>query len=258
MPATVETAQLRGQDLITRLSSFLRFVADIHVAKHVDVDGIRQDAGSPTNDLYIQNVEKARVQVRTLEAFTQSIYDDSATLFSLVQKIAGSEPGYNSGASERVAAFRLFSGLSTTLQTNLGAVKQTLEALLAVGHDQAELARGDHKSSIGWRKSTLRFIDDRFGGAVYPILPTREPAGLGDEPAKETQPGIVENGDRVSVTIVNTPVGDAGYFGEGMNNGVSSMGSPSSNIPFDGSDDDYLRKPFIFRAYLTVTKSLAR
>lgn len=263
----VETARVRGQDLVTRLSSFLDFVADIHVARHVDVDGIRQDAGSQTNDLYVQNVEKARIQVRALEASTQSIYDDSAALFSLVQKVADSEPGYNPSANDRASACQQLSGLSTTLQTNLAAVKQTLEALLAIGHDQAELARGDYNGSIEWRISRLSFIDNRFGGAVRPISPLEEnlPADPEDElidmetaftkPTKKIQPGItsgqdglgmVENGDRASVTTGNTLVGETGSLGEGTINGASSVGLSGSNIPLDGSlsDDEDPCKPF--------------
>ncbi|TFK74755.1 ras GEF [Pluteus cervinus] len=174
----IEQARLRGQELVTRLSSFLTFAADIHVARHVDVDGIRQDAGSPTNDLYIQNVEKARVLVRTLEASVQATYDESALLFSVTQKLVDSEPGQPS--LERDAATETLESLSSSLQANVNVVKGTLEALLSVGHDQADMARGDYTGSIEWRISRLSVIDNRFGGAVRANSPT-----LGEEPSAE-------------------------------------------------------------------------
>jgi son of sevenless-like protein len=59
--------------------------------------------------------------------------------------------------------------LCNSLKANIGVVNQTFEALLSVGHDQADMAQGDYNGSIDWRMSRLSVIDTQLGGALRPM-----------------------------------------------------------------------------------------
>lgn len=161
----MDHVRLGAKDFITEMSAFLNFVSNIHVARHVDIDGIRQESTSD-NELYSQTVEKARTLVRTLEAAVQSLYDDTADLLLSAQSVRELEPGQS--RLDRDAAYDYIDVLSTSLKANLAVVQQTFQALLAVGHDQADMAQGDYNGSIEWRMSRLSVIDNQFGGAVRP------------------------------------------------------------------------------------------
>jgi len=138
-------------------------VADIHVARHVDIDGIRQ-GGTETNDHYSHSVDNARRLVRTLETALQVVYDDTSALLLTAQALPGAETRASRG--ERESAFDLLDTLSSSLKSNLSLVKGTIEALLAVGHEQADVAQGDYNGSIEWRMSRLSVINNQFGGAL--------------------------------------------------------------------------------------------
>jgi son of sevenless-like protein len=43
-----------------------------------------------------------------------------------------------------------------------------MDAVLSVGHNQADMAQGDYNGSIEWRMSRLSVIDTQFGGAIRP------------------------------------------------------------------------------------------
>jgi len=152
-------------------------VANIHIARHVDIDGIRREAGNtPNDDLYTQTVENARLLVRTLEAAMQSLYDDGSSLLTTTQTVR--LPGKGRSWQESDFCDGL-DKLATALRANLGIVQQSLEALLSVGHDQADMAQGDYNGSIEWRMSRLSVIDTQFGGAARPIptLDSYDPQG---------------------------------------------------------------------------------
>jgi hypothetical protein len=148
-----------GRSVLTHLFSLLTFVANIHVARHVDVDGIKQESGA-FNELYIQSVEKSRSLVRELEAAVQSLYDDGSALLMAVQSIQ--RLGLGQSKSDRDAMYKQLSSLSATSKTNLRVVQQRLEALLSVGHHQADMSQGDYNGSIEWRMSRLSMIDNRL------------------------------------------------------------------------------------------------
>lgn len=158
---TVEQLRQRVQDLITYINHFLSFVADIHVARHVDIDGIRQ-AGDNVDDVYTQTLSRARALVRTLETAVQAIYDDSSSLLLTIQAIPSPDPNYH--PEERAASLNLLESIASSLRVNLALVRETLEALLAVGHEQADLAQGDYNGSIEWRMSRLSMVHSQFGG----------------------------------------------------------------------------------------------
>ena len=156
-----------GRSAIARLSSFLVFLANIHVARHVDIDGISQESGrSSENDLYTQTVKKARLLVRTLETTAQGLYDDGSALFLAIQGIRHLETGQL--WHERNMTHDHLLALTTSLKANMRVVHQTLEALLSVGHDQADMSQGDYNGSIEWRMSRLSIVHNQFGGAVRP------------------------------------------------------------------------------------------
>jgi son of sevenless-like protein len=161
----VQQLRSRVQELVTRISTFLSLIADIHVARHVDIDGIRQAGDAATSDHYSHSVENARQLVRTLETVVQAIYDDSSALLLTTQTLHDGDQSPVRG--EREAAFDVLDNLSSSLRTNLSHVKQTFDGLLSVGHEQADVAQGDYNGSIEWRMSRLSVINDHFGGAVH-------------------------------------------------------------------------------------------
>ena len=159
----------------------MSLIADIHVARHVDIDGIRQAGDAVASDHYSHSVENARQLVRTLETVVQAIYDDSAALLLTTQTLHdGDRRIFHDGDRStlhdsdqspvrggREAAYDLLDNLSSSLRINLSHVKQTFDGLLSVGHEQADVAQGDYNGSIEWRMSRLSVINDHFGGAVH-------------------------------------------------------------------------------------------
>jgi son of sevenless-like protein len=147
-------------------------VANIHIARHVDIDGIRREPGdSPNGDLYTQTVENARLLVRTLEVAMQSLYDDGSYLLTTTQTTRLPEKGRSWQDNDFCD---LIDKLIIALRANLSIVQHNIEALLSIGHDQADMAQGDYNGSIEWRMSRLSVIDTRFGGAFRP-MPTLNP-----------------------------------------------------------------------------------
>ena len=140
---------LHGREVVARISSFLVFAADIHVARHVDIDGIGQEGSTSSAD-YMQTVDNARLLVRTLEAVVQSIYDDCSVLLLTIQSVRGSDAG-----QEKHYTYECLDALSSSLSSNLRLVVQTLDNLLSVGHDQAEMAPGEYTGSIDQRMSRI-------------------------------------------------------------------------------------------------------
>ncbi|KAF9485897.1 ras GEF [Pholiota conissans] len=174
--SSVQHVRLRGQELITHISAFLSFIADIHVARHVDIDGI-QSMAATTNERYPGTVENARRLIRQLETVVQAIYDDSSALFMAIQGLYDGDrsPRYGKRESSNDLLHRLsIHRLSTTLRSNLGLVKQTFDRLLSIGHEQADMAQGDYNDSIDWRMSRLSIIPDQFGGAIHAPLRSGE------------------------------------------------------------------------------------
>jgi son of sevenless-like protein len=165
------------QELVTHISAFLSTIADIHVARHVDIDGIRQAANATADDHYSRSVENARRLVRTLETVVQAIYDDSSALLITAQ---GLRDDCNLLRGERESSYDLLDSLSSSLNANLKSVKQTFEGLLSVGHEQADVAQGDYNGSIEWRMSRLSVINDHFGGAIHAPMSTDPYSERGD------------------------------------------------------------------------------
>ncbi|THV03833.1 ras GEF [Dendrothele bispora CBS 962.96] len=153
--------------VVAQISSFVTLVADIHVARHVDIDGLGPDSEPTLNELYTRTVDKARVLVRTVEAAVQAVYDDCMCLFMQVQTMRAGE----SGLSKQEQSFPPEVVLSTVthLKTNLASIQQTLEGLLSVGFEQADMSNGDYLGSIERRMSRQSLIGVQFGGALRPL-----------------------------------------------------------------------------------------
>lgn len=147
------------QRLVSQLTSFLSLIADIHVARHVDIDGIRQ-GGDGLNDHYSLSVENARHLVRNLETIVQAVYDDSSALLLIAQGLH--EDDQNKSFEEQEAQFDFLNRLSASLTKNVDLIQQDFEALLSVGHEQADIAQGDYTGSIDWRMSRISAVSEQL------------------------------------------------------------------------------------------------
>jgi len=161
----VEQVRQSVQQTVAQVSSFLTFVADINIARHIDIDGIHQGETS-ASDQYAKTVENARRLVRTLETVVQALYDDASALFLTMQNIRDEDL-----AGDKEATYDLLDKLATSLSSNLTLCRQTTESILSVGHEQADMDQTDYEGSIGWRMSRLSVITSQFGGGQAPFKP---------------------------------------------------------------------------------------
>jgi len=118
------------------------------------------DTGAtPNRELYLQTVDKARRLVRKLEVAVQAVYDEGGTILMALQTL-------RSATTDFPASWHQLLSLTAVLQANLGVVCETFEALLSVGHDQAELGQGEYNGSIEWRMSRVSIIESRIAAVV--------------------------------------------------------------------------------------------
>ncbi|KAF7299199.1 hypothetical protein MIND_00868600 [Mycena indigotica] len=164
--SSMEVIHHRSRLLVAQLSLYLKFASNIHIARHVDIDGIRQEAGAGPNEMYLQTVDRARSLIRTLEHGMQSVYDESMSLLLAAQSLRRIEPGQSFQAQDLTLDY--LQTLSVSLRANLQLVNNTFDGLLSIGHEQADLAQGDYNGSIDWRMSRLSVIDPALGGALRP------------------------------------------------------------------------------------------
>jgi son of sevenless-like protein len=236
--------------LILQLSMVLEFVGNIHIARHVDIDGIRREPGdAPGSDLYTETVENARLLIRTLEFATQSLYDDGSSFLITAQAIRRQE---SSRVPQRNSNFfGHLGGFGAALEANLGIVLQTIEALLSIGHDQADMAQGDYNGSIEWRMSRLSIIDTQFGGAHRPLstlnsddedvvdmeLAFQKPEMKGQ--ARADSPNAYESGLLVSEATISvsdtTPISDVSNRA-GSGGTINTFVPPPPVLPADLGD----------------------
>lgn len=146
-----------GRDIVTTLSNYLAVVGDIHVARHVDIDGMRQESNHIANEAYVQTVINARSIVRALECFAQSAFDDSMSFFVTLQSWQPSEVRPEVFSTE-------VDAILPSLHGTLVVIQQSLDALLDLGNSQAELGQADYRENIGRRLSRLSVIGEQFGG----------------------------------------------------------------------------------------------
>lgn len=163
-----------GRELLSGLSSLLLFVANIHIARHVDIDGFFSDtADAERAALYSQTVDRARLLTRTLEAVAQALYDDAAILLLMMQRVR--HLTRRASRQDRDLQCEYLDAISTSLKSNLQFLMQTLDALLSLGHDQADMAQGEYTSAIELRMSRLSFIDSRFDARPMSLVDPMDP-----------------------------------------------------------------------------------
>lgn len=150
-----------GQSAVAWLHSVLSFFADINLARTVDVDGIIREAH--VGDAYLQSVHKARTLVRTVEAHLQSLSDDGASLLLAITMPVSQRTSPLSICSERVRT------LAASLKNNVVQAFQTLEALLAIGQEQAAKGPSDFRGSIEWRMSRIINVDSNLGRTLQEL-----------------------------------------------------------------------------------------
>lgn len=231
----VHEVRLRAQDLVTQISAFLSFVSNIHVARHVDIDGIRQESSPVPNDLYSRTVEKARTLVRELETAVQSLYDDGTSLLIAAQMMRDSD--LSQSRQDRAASYDYVDVLSTSLKANLAVVQQSLEGLLSVGHDQSDTAQGDYNGSIEWRMSRLSVIDTQFGGAIRPMssfLGGYEGEDVVDMEMAFTKPQISSSASRSGDRY------DAAHYQQGSSSSHTYGHTPSQSLDTQSAAEDTL------------------
>ena len=137
------------------------------------------DSGvTPNRELYLQTVDKARKLVRKLEVAVQAVYDEGATILMALQTL-------RSTATDFPASWHQLLLLTGILQTNMGVVCEIFEALLSVGHDQAELGQGEYNGSIEWRMSRVSIIESRIAAVI--TLPRIAGASSHSEPETEDE-----------------------------------------------------------------------
>lgn len=224
-----------GQNASAYLSYLLSYLGGINVAQHVDVDGIRSESGmSSASAQYMQTVDKARSLVRTMEAATQALYDDGMVLFMTVQSLSRpellSDKEFNSlvGVVETTAP---------TVRSNCVLVAQTLESLLATGHDQAAIGQGDYRNSIEWRTSRINMTD----ASIAALTSRLADVPSGDDEFVDMELAFSRPGMRTLPSSADT-VGAASTSSTIYNN----AGQPSSQSSLDMSDrsrSDSLSEP---------------
>ena len=152
----------------------LMFVSNLHIARHVDIDGFHSEPAAEENGLlYTQTVGKVRLLSRTLEAVVQALYDDASIMFLTTQHIRQHASGVDSQDGDDL--FDYLDALGASIKSNLQFLLQTLDALLSVGHDQADIAEGDYKGAIEWRVSRLSIMDSNYDARPMSVLNPADP-----------------------------------------------------------------------------------
>lgn len=118
-------------------------------------------------------MNKARQLVRTLEAATQALYDDGAIVFMAVQALGFAMLSLK---HDRAAYVSTIETVAPTIRSNYVLIAQTLESLLAVGHDQSSISQGEYRKSIQWRTSRIHIADSS---------PATVPTRAGSAPAND-------------------------------------------------------------------------
>ncbi|KAH7885094.1 ras guanine nucleotide exchange factor domain-containing protein [Phlebopus sp. FC_14] len=164
---------MASRDVLTGISALLSYVTNIHIARHVDIDGLYAESAGASGALYIQTVDKARLLTRTLEAVVQALYDDTSTLLLTTQRIRRSVARVAS--QDRGAHYEHLDAIATSMESSLQSLAQTLDALLLLGQDQADIAQGDYKGAIEWRMSRLSVMDSNFDARPVSVLNPADP-----------------------------------------------------------------------------------
>lgn len=202
-------------------------MANICVARHVDIDGIQREPGQTTvHEMYMQAVHNARQHVRMLEVAVQAIYDDSASLLTTTQALRQADlNNYEQSEKDRAACYARLLALVNTMEANTKVVERTLETILQVGLDQADLALGDYNGSIGWRLSRVSVIES----TLRPMLVTPSTARGFDRES------VVDMAHALGKT--RTPAAYADHGSEGSQSGSEMPPTPTWESGGQSSED---------------------
>ncbi|KZS90545.1 ras GEF [Sistotremastrum niveocremeum HHB9708] len=185
------------QEVIFTVYDFTIRIADINVARHVDVDGLRQHhSASPsrtTDAKYMNTVKQARVLMRGLEYSAQCISDESAFLLMSSQMYASE-------------AYTSVLACLAAIRQNAAAVVERLEHLYSIGHEQAELSSQsqgeyDYEGSINWRMSRMSIVDPF--STYSPADMARESLDLATESSTMIGTGDGHNGHEEDEDLVD-------------------------------------------------------
>jgi len=203
-----------SRELLSGLASLLLFVANIHIARHVDIDGVYSDtADAERATLYSQTVDRARLLTRMLEAVVQALYDDAATLLLTIQRVR--HLTRRASRQDRDLQCEYLDAISTSLKSNLQFLMQTLDALLSLGHDQADMAQGEYTSAIELRMSRLSIIDSRFDARPMSLVDPADPesedivdieVAFGTSGIKKTGPILSDRAPRSQSQLSDTTI----------------------------------------------------
>ncbi|KAG6336873.1 hypothetical protein ID866_2231 [Astraeus odoratus] len=152
-PAKIVTKA--GKATVYELSSLLEFLGDIHIARHVDIESVNQHK-LPDGVEYSRTVDRARVLVRSFEAATQALYDDSASLLTTIQSIQRMELCESWRGRDKL--YDTLEALSLSVNFNLQTTRQKLESLLSVGQEQTNILKRFDKSPLEWRMSQRSLV----------------------------------------------------------------------------------------------------
>ena len=129
---------MEGQAIVAYLSALLAFINEVNVAQHVDIDGLRAESGATASfSRYVQTVDQAQLLLRKLELATQSLYDDSSSLFMSIQLSHVPEPYYDPRHTDRQPQHERIAHLVNVISSNLTVTIDVLEGLWNVGQEQA-------------------------------------------------------------------------------------------------------------------------
>lgn len=169
-----ERIWMASRDVLTGLLTLLLFVSNLHIARHVDIDGFYSETTAEENSaLYAQTVDKARLLSRTLESAVQALYDDASIMLLTTQHIRQSSSKVTT--RDRDDLYDYLDAIAVSIKSNLQFLLQTLDALLSVGHDQADIAEGDYKGAIEWRVSRLSIMDSHYDVRPMSVLNPADP-----------------------------------------------------------------------------------
>lgn len=165
---------MASKDVLAGLLPLLMFVSNLHIARHVDIDGFYSESAAEENStLYTQTVDKARLLSRTLESAMQALYDDASVMLLTTQHIR--QPISRVTSRDGDDLYDYLDAIAASIKSNLQFLLQTLDALLSVGHDQADIAGGDYNGAIEWRVSRLSIMDSNYDARPMSVLNPADP-----------------------------------------------------------------------------------
>jgi len=171
---TEQRVWMASRDVLTGLLTLLLFVSNLHIARHVDIDGFYADSATEEHSaMYTETVDKARLLTRTLESAMQALYDDASIMLLTTQHIR--QPSSKVASQDRDNLYDYLDAISASIKSNLQFLLQTLDALLSVGHVQADIAEGDYKGAIEWRVSRLSIMDSHYDARPMSVLNPADP-----------------------------------------------------------------------------------